>query len=91
VPEFVQLAGAGIQLATRSERQLNIGFYNLPLQSRIRELRTDRIGKLVCVSGTVTRTSQVRPELLRGVFRCKQCFTIIQGEVEQQFKYIEVS
>ncbi|KAI8049866.1 MCM2/3/5 family-domain-containing protein [Syncephalis plumigaleata] len=80
VPEFIQLSGAGIQLATQPERQLNIGFYNLPLQSRIRELRTDRIGKLACVSGTVTRTSQVRPELLRGVFR---------WEVEQQFKYTE--
>ncbi|RKP27227.1 MCM2/3/5 family-domain-containing protein [Syncephalis pseudoplumigaleata] len=89
VPEYLQLAGKGIQLAAQPERQLNIGFYNLPLQSRIRELRTDRIGKLVCVSGTVTRTSQVRPELLRGVFRCKQCFAIVQGEVEQQFKYTE--
>ncbi|RKP05340.1 MCM2/3/5 family-domain-containing protein [Thamnocephalis sphaerospora] len=78
-----------IQLSQQPERRLNFGFYNLPVQSRVRELRTDRIGKLVSVSGTVTRTSQVRPELLRGVFRCKACGEVAAGEVEQQFKYTE--
>jgi DNA replication licensing factor MCM6 len=50
----------------------------------------DKIGQLVSISGTVTRTSEVRPELVVGVFRCEECRTII-GDVEQQFKYTEVS
>lgn len=42
------------------------------------------------ISGTVTRTSEVRPELLLGTFSCEMCRTEITG-VEQQFKYTEVS
>ena len=36
---------------------------------KIRGLHTDKIGKLVSVTGTVIRTSEVRPELLYGTFR----------------------
>ncbi|WP_455409866.1 hypothetical protein [Lacticaseibacillus paracasei] len=36
----------------------------------IRDLRTHKIGRLVSISGTVTRTSEVRPELLYGTFTC---------------------
>jgi len=45
---------------------------------------------LVAITGTVTRTSEVRPELLYGTFRCDDCGTIVK-DVEQQFKYTEVS
>lgn len=37
---------------------------------RSRELSTFEIGRLVSVTGVVTRTSEVRPELLQGTFRC---------------------
>lgn len=38
---------------------------------RIRSaMQTDNIGKLLSLSGTVTRTSEVRPELLYGAFTC---------------------
>lgn len=47
-------------------------------------------GKLISISGTVTRTSQVRPELLFGTFECGDCNTVIK-DVEQQFKYTEVT
>ena len=46
--------------------------------------------QLVCISGTVTRTSQVRPLLLFGTFRCKDCDTIIR-DVEQEFHYTQPS
>jgi DNA replication licensing factor MCM6 len=49
----------------------------------------DRIGHLMAISGTVTRTSEVRPELISGTFKCEQCGTTIR-DVEQQFKYTEV-
>ena len=53
-------------------------------------MRMDRIGQLNSISGTVTRTSEVRPELISGTFSCEMCQTTIR-DVEQQFKYTEVS
>ena len=37
----------------------------------------ERVGKLSCFSGTVTRTSEVRPELYLGAFRCLDCNTVV--------------
>lgn len=71
-------------------RDFSIAFYNLPLTSGIRDLRMERIGQLMSISGTVTRTSEVRPELVSGTFTCENCRTTI-SDVEQQFKYTEVS
>lgn len=48
----------------------------------------EKVGCLTCFSGTVTRTSEVRPELFLGAFRCLQCNTTVRG-IEQQFKYTE--
>lgn len=59
------------------------------MKDRLRELTTAEIGKLVSVTGVVTRTSEVRPELLQGTFRCLDCGGVIK-HVEQQFKYTEV-
>lgn len=56
--------------------------------SGIRDLRTERIGQLTSISGTVTRTSEVRPELVFGSFICQECRTTVK-DVEQQFKYTE--
>ncbi|OXH40157.1 minichromosome maintenance protein 6 [Cryptococcus neoformans] len=69
-------------------REFNVAFYNLPLTSGIRDLRMDKIGQLMSISGTVTRTSEVRPELVSGTFVCDNCKTAIY-DVEQQFKYTE--
>lgn len=69
-------------------KDINVAFFNLPLVKRLRELTTAEIGKLVAVSGVVTRTSEVRPELLQGTFKCLECGSVIKN-VEQQFKYTE--
>ena len=69
-------------------REFAIAFYNLPLTSGIRDMRMDRVGQLMSISGTVTRTSEVRPELVSGTFVCEHCRTTI-SDVEQQFKYTE--
>lgn len=42
----------------------------------------------MAVSGTVTRTSEVRPELVWGTFVCEECNGRV-SEVEQQFKYTQ--
>lgn len=70
-------------------KDFSVAFYHLPLVSGIRELKTERIGTLMSVSGTVTRTSEVRPELLYGSFICELCKAIVD-DIEQQFKYTEV-
>jgi DNA replication licensing factor MCM6 len=40
------------------------------------------------ICGTVTRTSQVRPELVSGTFLCLDCRAEV-AHVKQQFKYTE--
>ncbi|XP_031499690.1 DNA replication licensing factor MCM6 [Nymphaea colorata] len=69
-------------------KDINVAFYNIPLLKRLRDLKTAEIGKLVSVTGVVTRTSEVRPELLQGTFKCLECGGVIKN-VEQQFKYTE--
>ena len=74
----------------QTDKVFTLAFYNLPLVSRVRQLRTDQIGKLVSISGTVTRTSEVRPELALGTFVCEACNTVVPN-VEQTFRYTEPS
>jgi DNA replication licensing factor MCM6 len=90
-PEYLKInpTAATTDSANLQSREFHIAFYHLPLVSGIRDLRTDKIGTLVSISGTVTRTSEVRPELLFGTFICEECSGIV-GDVEQQFKYTEV-
>ena len=62
-----------------------MAFVNLPRVHRLRELKAENIGQLTSFSGTVTRTSEVRPELLLGAFRCAE-HTLVP-DVEQQCRY----
>ena len=66
----------------------NVAFFNLAEQLKLRDLKTHRIGALSRITGTVTRTSEVRPELVLGNFSCEVCWTE-QDMCEQQFKYTE--
>jgi DNA replication licensing factor MCM6 len=70
------------------DKLFNLSFFNLPSTERIRDLKASRIGKLMAISGTVTRTTEVRPELLYASFLCMACNSEIKG-VEQQFRYTE--
>lgn len=58
----------------------------MPQTTKIRELRTTNLGKLICIYGTVTRTTDAKPELILGTFKCETCGQVVQN-VEQQFKY----
>lgn len=90
-PEYLKInpTAATTDSANLQSREFNVAFYHLPLVNGIRELRTDKIGTLMSISGTVTRTSEVRPELLYGTFTCEVCSGLVH-DVEQQFKYTEV-
>lgn len=72
----------------QTDKLFTLAFYNLPLVSRVRQLRTDSIGRLLSISGTVTRTSEVRPELSLATFVCEVCNAIVP-DVEQIFRYSE--
>ena len=72
----------------QTDKMFTLAFYNLPLVSRVRQLRTDQVGRLLSISGTVTRTSEVRPELALGTFVCEACNTVVPN-IEQTFRYTE--
>lgn len=58
----------------------------VPPLCRVRDLKMREVGCLVSINGTVTRTSEVRPELLHGVFKCGACASL-SDPVEQQFVF----
>lgn len=72
----------------QTDKLFSLAFYNLPLVSRLRQLRTSQIGKLLSISGTITRTSEIRPELSLGTFICEGC-KMVCPNVEQTFRYTE--
>ncbi|GMF17050.1 unnamed protein product [Phytophthora lilii] len=89
--EFIRLEDAAYTVnedANKTQREFFVNFYNFQHVSHIRDLRTRSIGELLSFSGTVTRTSEVRPELLFGAFTCADCGGDTTG-VEQQFRYSE--
>lgn len=72
----------------QTDKLFAIALYNLPLVSRVRSLRAANIGQLLSISGTVTRTSEVRPELSVATFTCEACRSVVPN-VEQTFRYTE--
>lgn len=72
----------------QTDKVFAIALYNMPLVSRVRSLRARNIGQLLSISGTVTRTSEVRPELSVATFVCEACRSVIPN-VEQTFRYTE--
>jgi DNA replication licensing factor MCM6 len=90
-PEYLKInpTSAAADSANLQSREFSIAFYHLSLTEGIRQLKTEKIGRLTSISGTVTRTSEVRPELLYGSFICEVCNGLVH-DIEQQFKYTEV-
>ena len=69
-------------------RNYQISFKNVPENKKIRQLRSSELGKLISINGTITRTSEVKPELIQGTFQCQACNSVIKN-FEQQFRYTE--
>lgn len=69
----------------KKEKECYISFLDVPTRHVVRELKTDKIGTLVRISGQVIRTHPVHPELVFGTFVCVECQTAIKN-VEQQFR-----
>ncbi|XP_050315049.1 DNA replication licensing factor Mcm6-like [Anthonomus grandis grandis] len=70
----------------KKEKDCYIAFMDVPTRHVVRELKTDKIGTLIRISGQVIRTHPVHPELVSGTFVCLDCQTVVK-DVEQQFKY----
>ena len=51
----------------------------MPAVNKIRDLKTINLGKVMSIQGTVTRTTEVKPELQIGAFRCNQCGQLNEG------------
>lgn len=78
----------GEDYVSRGTCSPSLVFSYVPKVLTIRTLRASMVSQLSTIRGVVTRTSQVRPELLVGVFRCVDCGTE-SYPVEQQFQYTE--
>lgn len=63
------------------DRLFRVGFYNLPRINKIREMKSQGLGRLMSIHGTVTRTTEVKPELLLGCFKCGEC-----GEISKNIE-----
>lgn len=68
------------------EKEFWVCMYNNTRFEALRRLNMKELGKFISFTGTVTRTSEVRPELYMATFRCQECNTIARN-VEQQFKF----
>ncbi|KNC82268.1 hypothetical protein SARC_05440 [Sphaeroforma arctica JP610] len=89
--EYVKESAAEDMGDDDEERSYWVSFYSQPdvyKVKMVRELNTEVLGRLESISGTVVRTSDVKPELFMATFRCLECDTLIHN-VEQQFRYTE--
>jgi len=64
---------------------VTIQLKGLPETTPLRLLGSKHIGKLVMVEGIIVRSTQVRPMVVRGAFRCKGCGTITYIEQTTPF------
>lgn len=49
-----------VDVVEKKDNVFWVAFYNVPGIQKLRDLTSNKIGKLMCVAGTVTRTSEVR-------------------------------
>lgn len=69
----------------KTNKECYVSFMDVATRHKVRELKTEKIGTLLRISGQVIRTHPVHPELVYGTFVCLDCQTVIKN-VEQQFK-----
>lgn len=77
--ETIQIFDATLWELGLIEKEIDIGFYNLPATQKInlRDLRSKQVGQLVEVEGIMLSSSEVRPKITNAKFECPSCGTII--------------
>jgi len=64
---------------------LHARFKRVPDRVSVRNIRAEHIGNLISISALVTRVSDVKPLLIVGVFRCRQCDNLMSVQQGSQF------
>jgi len=80
------------QIDIPNKKKFRIRFFNMPESNRIRirNIRSEHIGKFICVDGIVKRASEVRPEVAESIFECPECgehITVMQTEQNKMIQY----
>ncbi len=87
-----------LESATRTLREMdiptgvtldeaNLRVIKLPRKVKIRDIRSNDIGKLVSIEGLVTKATEVRPRIVEAAFECPFCHHIFpMAQAGSQFK-----
>lgn len=80
------------QIDLPERKKVRIRLFNIPEinRIRIRNIRAEHLGKLICVDGIIKRASEIRPEVAEIVFQCGECrekIVILQTEKEKNIVY----
>lgn len=88
LPEIGKAASEAIDIP-EGQVKFTVRFKNLPEQQmiRIRSLRSEHIGKFVCVDGVVKRASEVKPRIDTAEFECECGNKISVKQTEQLLSY----
>jgi len=67
-------------------KRFHLRFYNLPENRniRIRNLRSEHIGKFLVIDGIVKRASEVRPEVYEASYQCPACGELIKVALDEE-------
>lgn len=93
VLDSAKKAIAKLDLITDKPINLEPRFKNLPKQAqiRIRNLRSEHIGKFISLDGVVRKASEVKPEISIAIFECPDCGNKIEVlQTERMIKPPEV-
>ena len=82
-PDYVQISAS----EPKKLKDFKVMFLNPPGPLTLRQIDSSRTGQLCSITGVVTKTSEVRPELSSAAFRCLICENEISA-VEQDFRYV---
>jgi len=67
--------------------EANFRIIKVPRRLKIRDIRSEDIGKLVSIEGLVTKATEVRPKVVEAVFECPFCHHVFSVEQSgRQFK-----
>ena len=67
---------------------INARFKNIKNTVEFKDLKSNRIGELVEIIGTIKKVDTIRPRLLIGLFECKDCLNKIEVSQDIRKSYI---
>lgn len=83
--EMLKIAEEALVEIEPELKDVRVRIFNLPksCEIRIRDLRSEHLGKLIVVDGIVKRASEIRPEIHEAVYECMDCHyrvSVLQSE-----------